>query len=455
MTNSLGPHLYDKIISMSTEIEGNYLEIGTYNGSGVSTIAKKLLEKKIYVIDPFIEDGNTQRLSNTPLYEKMNSVKNEFLNNTKGLDNIHHFENTTEEVSTTLTPEEILNMNVSMILIDGDHHTDFVTIDYEFAMNLIGEKSGFIIFDDLHVPDVMLAYENFIEKYKNRIEFIDKFYMAANLVKIKKSKTPKTVFFTIISDSHYHGCRTDDFIKSFKKFHPDVDLVVFGQDDIDEMFASRPELNFYNSKASFAKKLYNDYDLVVNIDADHLIFGRLDEILEGDYDVAAPTNFNVYANSSLETSTLCNGYVVPPSVLSSGNTDTILVPQHKYLQAGLIASTSKLFWDQYENACIKFSHFFGHYENDVLNIICHMLPYKLKVLEGDFVFTSPNFTCYYGCASLGRENQVVVNNNRLELDGRPFKAYHFARGGSNKPLVSELFTQEVDEFVKRNVLDIN
>ena len=84
-----------------------------------------------------------------------------------------------------------------------------------------------------------------------------------------------------------------------------------------------------------------------------------------------------------------------------------------------------------------------------------MLPYKLKVLEGDFVFTSPNFTCYYGCASLGRENQVVVNNNRLELDGRPFKAYHFARGGSNKPLVSELFTQEVDEFVKRNVLDIN
>lgn len=39
----------------------------------------------------------------------------------------------------------------------------------------------------------------------------------------------KTVFFTIISDSHYHGCRTDDFIKSFKKFHPDIDLIVFGQ----------------------------------------------------------------------------------------------------------------------------------------------------------------------------------------------------------------------------------
>ena len=188
MSNPLGPHLYDKIISMSNNIEGNYLEIGTYNGFGVSTIAKKLTEKKIYVIDPFIEDGNTQHFSNTSLYKKMDSVKTEFLNNTKGLDNIHHFENTTEEVSKTLTPEEILNMNVSMILIDGDHHTDFVTIDYEFAMNLIGEKSGFIIFDDLHVPDVMIAYENFIEKYKNRIESIDEFYMAANLVKINKNQ---------------------------------------------------------------------------------------------------------------------------------------------------------------------------------------------------------------------------------------------------------------------------
>lgn len=265
----------------------------------------------------------------------------------------------------------------------------------------------------------------------------------------------KTVFFTIISDSHYHGCRTDDFIKSFKKSHPDIDLVVFGQSEIDKMFTSRPELNFYNSKASFAKKLYNDYDLVVNIDADHLIFSRLDEILEGDYDVAAPSNYNVYANSLLHTLTVCAGQVVPPSVLSSNNTDVVLVPEDKYLQGGLIASTSKLFWDQYENACIKYSHFFGHYENDVLNIVSHMLPYKLKVLEGAFVFTDPNFTCYYGCSSLGRENQVVVNNNRLELDGKPFKAYHFARGGSIKPEVAELFTQEVDEFIKNNILNNN
>lgn len=262
----------------------------------------------------------------------------------------------------------------------------------------------------------------------------------------------KTVFYTIISDSHYHGCRTDDFIKSFKHFHPDIDLVVFKQQQIDEMFASNPKLNFYNSKAAFAKKLYNDYDLVVNIDADHLIFDRLTEILDGDYDVAAPSNFNVWMNSSLDTVTVCNGRVVPPSSLSSINTDSTLVPYDKYFQGGLIASTSKLFWDQYENACVKYSHYFGHYENDVLNILCHMLPYKVKVLEGDFVYNNSDFTCYYGCSSLGREKQVVVNNGKLELDGKPFKAYHFARGGNSKPTVAQLFTREVDEFVK-NILN--
>ena len=35
------------------------------------------------------------------------------------------------------------------------------------------------------------------------------------------------VFYTIVGDSHYHGCRTDEFIESFKLFHPDIDLIVF------------------------------------------------------------------------------------------------------------------------------------------------------------------------------------------------------------------------------------
>jgi hypothetical protein len=254
----------------------------------------------------------------------------------------------------------------------------------------------------------------------------------------------KTVFYIIIGDSHYHGCRTDEFIKSFKTFHPDIDLVVFGQKEIDETFATNPKLNFYNSKPTFAKKLYNDYDLVVNIDADHLVFGRMDEILVGDYDVAIPTNFNSWLNSGIGTNTFANTC----GVFSSN----VLIPYEKYIQGGLIASTSKLFWDQYEYASLNFSDLFGNKENDVLNLLCHMLPFNVKVLEGHYEYTHSDFNCYYGCSSLGRENQIVVNDNKLELDGKPVKAYHFARGGNNKPHPAELFSKEVVDFIYNNIV---
>jgi hypothetical protein len=260
----------------------------------------------------------------------------------------------------------------------------------------------------------------------------------------------KTVFFTIIGDSHYAGCRTDEFIKSFKHFHPDIDLVLFRQNDIDETFSKDSRINFYNSKATFAKKLYNDYELVVNIDADHLILGPLNEILEGNYDVSIPANYNALVNCGIGTNTYAfNPYVDADLNVFSKNT---LIPFEKYIQGGLIASTSKLFWDQYEYASLNYSHLFGNKENDVLNILCHMLPYDIKVLEGHWEYTNSDFNCYYGCSSLGRENQIVVNNGKLELDGKPVKAYHFARGGNNKPHPTELFTTEVVDFIYKNIL---
>jgi len=254
----------------------------------------------------------------------------------------------------------------------------------------------------------------------------------------------KTAFYIIIGDSHYHGCRTDEFIKSFKNFHPDIDLIIFGQKDIDNTFSEDSRLNFYNSKATFAKKLYNDYDLVVNIDADHLILGELSEILIGDYDISAPANYNSHLNSGIGI----NSFASSCGVFKSSE----LIQFNKYIQGGLIASTSKDFWDKYEYMSLNYSDLFGNKENDILNIICHMLPYKFKVLEGAFEYTDPNFSCYYGCSALGRENQIVVSNGRLELDGKPIKAYHFAGGGNNKAHPSSLFSSEVVNFIYSNIV---
>lgn len=185
-TNPLCAYLYEKINKEAGNFEGNYLEIGAFNGAGAASVARNLPNKTIYIIDPFIEDGNTSWISHINSYEKMENIKAEYLYNTDGLNNIQHFENTTEEVANKLTDKEISDMNISMVLIDGDHHVEYVTIDYEFAMKVIGNKSGFIVFDDMHILDVVIAYEKFIIKYKDRIVKTDNFHISGMYVEISK-----------------------------------------------------------------------------------------------------------------------------------------------------------------------------------------------------------------------------------------------------------------------------
>ena len=55
------------------------------------------------------------------------------------------------------------------------------------------------------------------------------------------------VFFTIVNDRYYYPVGTPKLISSFKKFHHDIELVVFRQDIIDRIFKEKG-VNFYNCK---------------------------------------------------------------------------------------------------------------------------------------------------------------------------------------------------------------
>ena len=78
------------------------------------------------------------------------------------------------------------------------------------------------------------------------------------------------------------------FIKSLAKAHPNVDVITFDETDL-----QKHNLNYLNAKATFGRILSAEYDLVVNMDADHYVFEPLTEIMEADYDVACPANFNM------------------------------------------------------------------------------------------------------------------------------------------------------------------
>jgi len=224
----------------------------------------------------------------------------------------------------------------------------------------------------------------------------------------------KTCFFTIVDDRFYYPAGAHVMVNSFRRFHPDIDLIVFRQDTIDKVFKEKG-INFYQAKPTFAKLLTKEYDLIVNIDCDHVITGRLDSILKGDYDVGAPWNFNDYENASFEN-----------------------ITETMYLQAGIVASTSVKFWDTWEEANQNAMRYLRK-ENDILNLVVYnqMPQLKLKIFDKE--------KDYYGCKSLGREPEFRIEDNRLMCRGEQIFAYHFARGNvfpklhfDTMPLVDEV-----------------
>jgi len=208
----------------------------------------------------------------------------------------------------------------------------------------------------------------------------------------------KKIVFTPVSDKHYYPEGTHIFVNSSKRFHPDIDLAIIRQDIVDKVFKEQG-VTWYNAKPNFAEMFF-DYDLIVNMDADHVVTGRMTEIFDNvDYDVAGPWNYNDYENSSFEN-----------------------ITEKMYIQGGMIASTSKVFWLKWKDINRNYLKY-KRRENDVMNLVIYnyMPQLKLKIVDKD--------KDYYGCKSLGREPEFYIENDKLMCRGEQILAYHFARGG--------------------------
>jgi len=249
----------------------------------------------------------------------------------------------------------------------------------------------------------------------------------------------KVIFYTICDTTLQQGLPNSHsldfigFMNSFKRFHPDIEMKVFNEHDL----ADRG-LNYYNAKATLGRELSEQYDLVVNIDADHYIFARLDEILAADYDVACPANFN-------QTDNLVGIKVT--SGINGVSNQADLVSIKDFLQGGLIASTNKQFWRHYEYATQKYYDRFVCKENDVLNIVAYTYPYKVKVLDGNVDFNHPEHNCFYGCGIYPFEKYCCFIGDKLTCNGKPVKAYHFAHGGGKRSY-KEVFPESTHAYIK-------
>lgn len=209
-------------------------------------------------------------------------------------------------------------------------------------------------------------------------------------------------------------------INSFKRFHPDIDLVVFRQDVVDKLFKEKG-IDWYSATPYFAELLFDDYDLVVKMDADHVITDRMTQMFDKvDYDVAGPWNFNDYENASFDN-----------------------ITAEMYIQGGLIASTKKEFWLKWQEMNRNARKYLRR-ENDVMNLVIYnaMPELKLKIVDKD--------KDYYGCKSLSREPEFYIENDKLMCRGEQVIAYHHARGGVYPKLDFDNmpFTPEVKKWLK-------
>ena len=218
-------------------------------------------------------------------------------------------------------------------------------------------------------------------------------------------KKERVVFFSFVSDNYYYPCGTHLMVNSFKRFHPDIELVIFRQDVINQVM-DKKQINFFNAKPTFAKLLAPYYDLVVNIDADHIILGKLDSVLATDYEVGAAWNYNDYENRTV------------------GN-----VTEKQFLNAGMVASRNPKFWDIWERENAN-AYKYVCAENDILCLTWYndleVKKMKRKIFDKDI----PDF---YGCKSLGKEAKFKLKGNKIMCGNGQVLAYHHAKGGSVLP----------------------
>ena len=217
-------------------------------------------------------------------------------------------------------------------------------------------------------------------------------------------KQEKIVFYTLMTDDYYDKIGTI-FINSFKKFHPDIEMVVYRQEMIDEVLKER-EIVFEVAKPIFAKLLVDSYDLVVNMDADTIITGRLEEVLKNDYEVG----------SVVQLCDICKRGIIEN------------VTKEMYVQSGMVASRNKRLWDIWEEANIKnMKDFYVKYQfrdQDILNLVWYNDPEVSKMKRKVF---DKDKDCY-GAKFLGREKEFYIEGDKLMCRGERVLCYHHARG---------------------------
>jgi ADP-heptose:LPS heptosyltransferase len=215
-----------------------------------------------------------------------------------------------------------------------------------------------------------------------------------------------------IADSELTHRLADRVQESFKLYHPAIPFFKFDTRDEESILGETKEsaqaCKAFEIRPRFMRKLLDDYDGVIYLDADTVVCDRLDEFLTGDYDVAGSLN----------------------------------IGDQPYLNAGVSACMSKKFCDDWTHLMYKPEA--GKSNQTYFNQLANSQQYKLKIVDVEKVYYNERSRPYW-------KNLKVCSDNRLRTHGRVVKVLHWA-GGVGKmedKLSSSDFSQEVREHLNK------
>jgi hypothetical protein len=221
----------------------------------------------------------------------------------------------------------------------------------------------------------------------------------------------KRIYYTIATAKYENDFQ--QLLKSFTKYHPNDQLVRFAEESVPNVPAF-----FYRATPYFAKKLFDEgYTEICHLDADQIILGNLDEIWEGDYDVATVLNDPSY----------------PIKVWDC----------QQYFNNGLNVFKSPDFINHWNRLC--YTPHFNNYqfrEQDLLTILASdYFNYKVKVLDFDKI---------YGEFAKPVWKDAKVEGDKIMIADKQLMVIHFG-GGAGNPSKGNFrirFQPEVSKFIE-------
>lgn len=183
----------------------------------------------------------------------------------------------------------------------------------------------------------------------------------------------KACFSTWCTDDYIDRVGLEKQQASLAYFHPDIPRYVFNSRDTDMSMKKYnwPDIKMYMMPVQpIERQLYDEYDLVIHIDGDCTVTGPLDELLEGDFDIAGVRNNSDHGTAG------CT-----PAITIYDPYNQSHIPWERFCNAGLTASTKKQFWHDWFKANKRHGSNHPGHEQDILNCIINSNKYKFKLLD--------------------------------------------------------------------------